>query len=189
MLFRSINVLANKSEDFIKIVEQNLSQILSGAAMRIPNPEADRIELQLNSVDGTTYFRPMNVGFGYSYVLPVIVAALLAEKGSILVVENPEAHLHPGAQSRLTEFLINIANTKSLQVLIETHSDHVVNGMRIAIKHGELPSSKSLIAHFSQEDGAENPKVDFITCDKNGTLSDYPDDFMDEWTRQMLDLV
>lgn len=184
-----INVLANKGEAFIKTVEKELSRILSGAAVRISDPKADRIELFLNSSDGESRFRPNNVGFGYSYILPVIVTALLAEEGSILVVENPEAHLHPGAQSRLTKFLIEIAKEKNLQLLIETHSDHVVNGMRIAVKNKDLIPSDCLIVHFSHEDKETNPVVDFIHCDKNGTLSTYPDDFMDEWTEQMMKLV
>lgn len=184
-----INVLANKGSDFIKDVEQHLSQILSGAAIRIPNPEADIIDLQLNSVDGKAYFRPANVGFGYSYVLPVIVATLLAEEGSILVIENPEAHLHPGAQSRLTKYIIEIAREKKLQVLIETHSDHVVNGMRIAMKQGLLMPENGIIVHFAHDNETVSPTIDFITSDKNGTLSSYPDDFMDEWTQQLLALV
>lgn len=60
----------------------------------------------LNSHDGKDIFKPVNAGFGYSYVLPVIVAALMAKEGSMLIVENPEAHLHPAAQSRLMKFLI-----------------------------------------------------------------------------------
>ena len=184
-----INVLAGKGTEFIKKVEQFLSQILSGAAIRIPDPKAEIINLQLNSADGTTYFRPINVGFGYSYVLPVIVATLLAEDGSILIIEKPEAHLHPGAQSRLTKFVIDMAREKNLQVLIETHSDHVVNGMRIAMKQNKLKPKEGIIVHFAHESEDVNPTIDFITCDKNGTLSNYPDDFMDEWTQQMLELV
>lgn len=184
-----INVLANKGVDFIKDVEQHLSQILSGAAIHIPNPEADIIDLQLNSVDGTSYFRPANVGFGYSYVLPVITATLLAEKGSILIIENPEAHLHPGAQSRLTKFIINMAKEKELQVVMETHSDHVVNGMRIAMKQGLLKPQDAVVVYFAHDNGTTAPTITTITCDKNGTLSEYPDDFMDEWTQQMFQLV
>lgn len=184
-----INVLANKGAGFIKDVEQHLSQILSGAAIHIPNPEADIIDLQLNSVDGTTYFRPANVGFGYSYVLPVIVATLLAEKGSILIIENPEAHLHPGAQSRLTKFVISMAKEKELQVIMETHSDHVVNGMRIAMKQDLLKTQDAVVVYFAHDNETTDPTINIITCDKNGTLSEYPDDFMDEWTQQMFQLV
>lgn len=180
-----LNVLSRKGIDFLEEVEIALGEILDGAAMRINYKDSERIELFLNSKDGKETFRPVNVGFGYSYVLPVIVAALLAQKDSLLIVENPEAHLHPAAQSRIMKFLIRVAKEKNLQLVIETHSDHVVNGMRIAIKEGVLNTREAHVLYFSNEEC----QVKMITCDKNGTLSDYPDDFLDEWTLQMLKLV
>ncbi len=180
-----LNVLSRKGIDFLEEVEDALGEILDGAAMRINYKDSERIELYLNSKDGKETFRPVNVGFGYSYVLPVIVAALLAQKDSLLIVENPEAHLHPAAQSRIMNFLIRIAKEKNLQLIIETHSDHVVNGMRIAVKMGILEAREAHVLYFPDDES----QVKMITCDKNGTLSDYPDDFLDEWTLQMLKLV
>ena len=83
------------------------------------------------------------------------------------------------------KFLIRVAKEKNLQLIIETHSDHVVNGMRIAMKEGTLQIRDAHILYFSDDER----RVKMITCDKNGTLSDYPDDFLDEWTMQMLKLV
>ena len=180
-----INVLARKGIDFIDDVEKELSNILGGASIRVNNKDSERIELYLNSKDESKTFRPVNVGFGYSYVLPIIVSALLSQEGSLLIIENPEAHLHPGAQSRIMEFLIKVVKEKKLQILIETHSDHVVNGMRIAIKQGKLNPQDAHILYFSEESSSAQK----ITCDRNGTLSDYPDDFLDEWTLQLLKLV
>ena len=180
-----INVLSNQGADFIDDVEKALSKVLSGATIKVNNGN-ERIELFLNSHDGKDIFKPVNVGFGYSYVLPVIVAALMAKKESLLIVENPEAHLHPAAQSRLMKFLIETAKNKNLQLIIESHSDHVVNGMRIAMKEKLLSPKDGHIVYFSDE---EDDQIQVITSDVNGTLSDYPDDFMDEWTSQMLKLV
>ncbi|MCD8206412.1 MAG: AAA family ATPase [Bacteroidales bacterium] len=180
-----INVLSRMGIDFIDEVERTLSEILGGAAIRISFRDEGRIELYLNSKDGNTTYRPVNVGFGYSYVLPVVVAAHLAERNSLLIVENPEAHLHPGAQSRIMKFLIEVSKQKNLQLIIETHSDHVVNGLRIAMKEGVLNVRDGHILHFSDDE----KQVRMITCDCSGTLSDYPDDFLDEWTAQMLELV
>lgn len=184
-----LNALSHQSPDFVDYVGQCLSNILTGAAIKIPDPKATRLELMLNSRDGDQVFHPINVGFGYSYVLPVIVGTLLAEKGSILIIENPEAHLHPGAQSRIMEFLIEQAIEKDLQLIIETHSDHVVNGMRISMKKGVLKPSDSIIQHFSYISRNVSPVITPITSDAFGNLSDYPDDFLDEWTAQMLQLV
>lgn len=184
-----INALSHQSPDFIKYVGSCLSKIVNGASISIPDPNATRLELRLNSRDGETLFRPINVGFGYSYVLPVIVSALLAKKGSLLIIENPEAHLHPRAQSRIMEFLIEQALEKDLQLIIETHSDHVVNGLRISMKKGVLQPTDGIIQHFSYEDDIVSPIITEITSDKEGNLSEYPEDFMDEWTAQMMELV
>jgi predicted ATPase len=145
--------------------------------------------LLLNSRNGEQVFQPINVGFGYSYVLPVVVSALMAEKGSVLVVENPEAHLHPRAQSRIMEFLVKQALDNDLQLIIETHSDHVVNGLRISMKKGILLPKDGLVQHFAYDNGTVTPVITTITSDQEGNLSSYPDDFMDEWTEQMMQLV
>ncbi|MDF2453489.1 MAG: hypothetical protein K0S26_2993 [Bacteroidota bacterium] len=74
-----------------------------------------------------------NIGFGISYVLPIIVTGLIARKESIMIVENPEAHLHPSAQSKIGRFLAMVAKS-GVNVIIETHSDHIINGIQIATK-------------------------------------------------------
>ena len=184
-----LNALSHQTPDFVAYVGRCLSKILSGAAIKIPDTSATRLELMLNSRDGEQLFHPVNVGFGYSYVLPVIVGTLLAEKGSVVIIENPEAHLHPGAQSRIMEFLIKQSLERDLQLIIETHSDHVVNGMRISMKRGTLKPADSIIQHFAYTENQDAPVITTITCDAHGNLSDYPEDFQDEWTAQMLELI
>ncbi len=180
-----IQVLSRQGKTFIEEVRKALSDILGGATIDVSTKDVERIDLYLNSKDKGELYHPVNVGFGYSYVLPVIVASFLAERGGILIVENPEAHLHPAAQSRIMEFLIRIAQKKNLQLIIETHSDHVVNGMRIAIKEKTIRPRDAHILYFS--DGTKPVKL--ITSDERGTLTDYPDDFLDEWTSQLLKLI
>ena len=186
-----INVLSNQGALFQAKVCEVLSEILTGATLEAKPKDNDSVELFLDSVNNGHKFRPINVGFGYSYVLPVIVAALLAKKGSILIVENPEAHLHPGAQSRLAKFLIEVSIKNNIQLLIETHSDHVVNGLRIAMKQklNDLSPNDAEIIFFSHDDINTNSSVEIIKCDRFGELSDYPDDFLDEWTKQLVTLV
>lgn len=186
-----INVLSNQGALFQAKVCEVLSEILTGATLEAKPKDNDSVELFLDSVNNGHKFRPINVGFGYSYVLPVIVAALLAKKGSILIVENPEAHLHPGAQSRLAKFLIEVSIKNNIQLLIETHSDHVINGLRIAMKQklNDLSPNDAEIIFFSHDDINTNSSVEIIKCDRFGELSDYPDDFLDEWTKQLVTLV
>lgn len=186
-----INVLLNQGEQFKKKVVNALSEILTGASLSVKANGADRIELFLDSVDGGSNFLPSNVGFGYSYILSVVVAALLAEEGSIIIVENPEAHLHPGAQSRLMGFLMRTAIERKNQLIIETHSDHIVNGLRIAMKleRYDLEPKDARILFFSHDNVNVAPEIRLIECDKRGELSEYPDDFLDEWSKQLVELI
>lgn len=121
--------------------------------------------------------RPANMGFGFSYALPVIVAGLLAPEGGLLLVENPEAHLHPAGQSRLGRFLARVAGS-GVQVVIETHSDHTLNGVRLAIAEEQTIDYQDTIVHFfgKAEDGQPVP----IDLTDRGRLSAWPEGFFDQ---------
>jgi predicted ATPase len=120
--------------------------------------------------------RPANMGFGFSYALPVIVAALLTTPGGLLIVENPEAHLHPGGQSRLGRLLARVAGSGA-QVLLETHSDHVLNGVRLAVAEAGLLAPEDALVHYF---GAEAPGSQPIELTGRGELVDWPEGFFDQ---------
>ena len=84
--------------------------------------------------DFTPKFSPVNVGFGFTYALPVVTALLAAKPGDLIIIENPESHLHPRGQALIGEML-SLAAQDGVQLIIETHSDHVLNGIRVAAKH------------------------------------------------------
>lgn len=183
-----INSLSRKGKKFTQSVALEASKILSGATVLVNDTETDYLQFYLDSEDNSKGFRPSNVGFGYSYVLPIITTMLLAERGAKVFVENPEAHLHPGAQSRLIEFLIKYSTEKEIQLFIETHSDHIINGLRIAVSKEKLDKQKAHIIHFNRK-LFQSPEVYQIKIDGKGNLSDYPEGFMDEWGAQMSQLV
>jgi len=121
---------------------------------------------------------PTNVGFGISYVLPIIINGLLAVRNSTMIVENPEAHLHPSGQSRIGEFLSKIANA-DVQVIIETHSEHVINGLRISSLNGTIrPELVNINFIFKSPVG--RPTIEGITLQQDGELSSYPSGFFDQ---------
>ncbi|WKX71029.1 DUF3696 domain-containing protein [Streptomyces sp. XD-27] len=118
--------------------------------------------------------RPANTGFGVSYALPVIVAGLMTEPGDILIVENPEAHLHPAGQSRLGRFLAQVAGSGA-QVIVETHSDHVLNGARLGVaEKGPLSSQEAIVHYFGQEETVP------IELTARGELTTWPSGFFDQ---------
>lgn len=144
-------------------------------------------------------FKPQNVGLGISYVLPVLGTLLTAGFSSIVIIENPEAHIHPRGQAKLGE-LIARATASGAQVFVETHSDHVINGVRVAVRDGILKPEDVNIAFFERKEhlkantisGDETEmfsEVGNIKIDHNGSLSRYPNGFLDEWNNQLLELA
>lgn len=131
--------------------------------------------------------RPTNVGFGLTHVLPVIVACLSAMPGNLIIVENPEAQLHPRGQAAMGRLLAMTA-ALGAQVIVETHSDHVLNGIRLAAKQGELDPSTVRLHFFSKGSSAS---ADFETPELggDGRLSYWPEGFFDQWDRSLDELL
>jgi predicted ATPase len=123
------------------------------------------------------WLKPTNMGFGLTYALPVVLAGLAAGSGGILVVENPEAHLHPAGQAQMGIFLAAIAGA-GVQVLLETHSDHVLNGIRRAIAERKVLDSDRAVIHFF---GIENSSPATLFFRDTGTISDWPQGFFDQY--------
>ena len=165
-----------------------LSQLGSPVRIQTERPSGtDAVVLRFSFPDiSRSYYRPTNVGFGLTYALPVFVAALRAPVGSLLIVENPEAHLHPRGQALMGHFLARAAAC-GVQVIIETHSDHVLNGIRVAVKQGAIAHGNVQINFFHQQDGTSCVSTPHI--DKDGHLDLWPENFFDEWDKQLSELL
>ena len=129
-----------------------------------------------------------NVGFGITYALPILVSGLTVPEGGVLIVENPEAHLHAKAQSNMGYFLARMA-AAGVRVIIETHSEHIVNGIRRMIVEGktEMSHEDMTIYFFQNKDGEKN--IMEITMDEYGNLSDFPEDFFDQIRQDTLSII
>ena len=93
----------------------------------------------------------------------------------MFIVENPEAHLHPAGQSEIGRFLVRLAAT-GVQVVIETHSDHVFNGIRLAVTGEGLLAAKDVAIHFLGPDESEGTE---ISLGNTGALDVWPSGFFD----------
>jgi len=165
-----------------------LGEISSGIdiSTKIYN-ELQKVNLTYSYVYGenkSNEFTPLNVGFGITYVLPVIVAILKSKPNDLLIIENPESHLHPAGQSKIAE-LCSIASSNGVQIIIETHSDHFLNGVRVATKKEILKPKDSQVYFFKKEKNALETTVDKINIDKNGKIDKWPIGFFDEWDNQL----
>ena len=153
-----------------------LEKIFDGGKIEIKNVDANIVVMQMNSERTSTVYKPLNVGFGYSYALPIIVSGLIAAKGEMLIVENPEAHLHPYAQAQIAGFLAQVSKN-GVQVVIESHSDHILNGLRVAV-HKQILDANDLNVLYFQRD--ERQPVVNIPVEKDGAINDWPPGFFDQ---------
>ncbi|MDL2227117.1 DUF3696 domain-containing protein [Deltaproteobacteria bacterium OttesenSCG-928-M10] len=154
----------------------------------------DRIKLdvqyQQKKLGFTSKYKPNHVGFGISYVLPVITALLAADPGEVVIIDSPESHLHPQGQATIG-LLASLAAANGIQVILETHSDHVINGVRVAVKEERIKSSDVALFYFDREitETEQFANITKIEIRPDGDLSDYPENLLNEWANQLMKLV
>jgi len=137
------------------------------------------VRLGLRTGTASDWQRPVNIGYGLTYAFPLLVALLLARKGQIVVIDSPEAHLHPRAQSIMGGMLTHFISS-GVQILVETHSDHLLNGVRLAVKRKTIKPKNVAIHFFSGVD--ENGAHGIITprIDTEGNIDYWPTGFFDQ---------
>lgn len=133
--------------------------------------------------------RATNVGFGLSYALPVLALLLRASlsKDSLVLLENPEAHLHPKGQTEIGKFIARCVDF-GINVVVETHSDHLFDGIRLYTKQHEGFENK-FISYWFELNKEKNTNIESITLDSNGKMTDItPKGFFDQFELDAIDL-
>lgn len=117
-----------------------LRRISDGITVEVKKSPTGGFDIEYGyAYDGVKPFaglKAANVGYGISHSLPVVVALLATQPGGLVILENPEAHLHPKGQAELAKLIARVAQN-GVQVIVETHSDHVLNGVLVASKQYE----------------------------------------------------
>ena len=121
----------------------------------------------------------INVGYGVSYVFPIVVAILSAQPGSLIMIENPEAHIHPRAQAELMKLLMKAAKA-GIQIIIETHSDHIMNGALVSISKDPELLSKVKAYYFERDDKKHTSIAKKLDILNDGRISNPPEGFFDQ---------
>ncbi len=148
-----------------------------------PVPHTNLVTLGIRTSDATDFHRPVHVGFGLTQVFPIIVAILTAAPNDLLLIENPEVHLHPAGQARMGQFLAEAANA-GVQIIVETHSDHVLNGIRRAVKSAQLPCEQVAL-HFFQARDEQVQQVVSPVIGPDGRIDHWPAGFFDQYDRDL----
>lgn len=155
-------------------------------AERVLGTEVVRVSYS-RKLSGSRAVKPVHVGTGVSYLASVIISALSCKKGSLFIIENPEIHLHPGAQSKLLEFL-SFLSARGLQIIVETHSDHIFNGLRKSIKQKKISAEQAKVYFFKLDENYLSRPV-LIEIDENGIVKNYEKVFFDQFDEDLDDLL
>lgn len=186
----------SKSKTLKEQVAKWLNLISTDIDLSVKKVGNSHIELNYSYVDNqlvpTSNIKPQNVGFGVTYALPIVVALLAAKPGDLILIENPETHLHPYGQAKLAE-LMALAAQNGVQLLIETHSDHIVNGTLVACKRFEKDNTKGIdkqnvsIYYFERE--GISSAVTQISVLAGGKIDVEPNGFFDQHRQDLREIV
>ncbi len=176
--------ISDESVFFNIALDMWVDHVFPGIAVRVNPVGSQSYQVIVRDNNHNVNTDSTNIGFGISYALPILVSALLAKDGSWFVVENPEAHLHAKAQSNMGCFLGMMA-AAGLRVIVETHSEHVVNGIRKATVVCGRPKPEDINIYFFNGQCEDT----LITIDEQGNLSDFPVDFFDQSRQDMMDII
>ncbi len=186
VLIDNKKTIADQVKAWMDLISPGVSPVIA------INTSSRTAELKYEYIEGrekTNSYKSVNVGFGITYVLPVVVALISAKPGDIILLENPEAHIHPKGQRILGELLAAVG-AGGVQVILETHSDHVMNGIRVAVKKGRLkPENTQFFYFYKDKNDSYRHKVICPVLDEDGRLSEWPEGFFDEWDLALLELL
>ncbi|MFN7921651.1 MAG: DUF3696 domain-containing protein [Bryobacteraceae bacterium] len=179
-----------ESAHLIRQTEAWVREICPGLRIHIDRDTAtDLVKLGYSfegQRDVSNPYRPTNVGFGVSYTLPIVVSILAARPGDLILLEGPEAHLHPRGQVKLAELMCRAARG-GVQLIVETHSDHVMNGVRVAV-YKDLAKPSDVCFYFFERGPdwlSEGVRARRLEVDRNGRVADWPEGFFDEMDRSL----
>jgi predicted ATPase len=198
-VLRVENALLHPSETSVFLLDQTSAwerEISKGVILEAKQSgDGYSIEYSFSNNDfgATDGFSSENVGFGLSYALPIIVAILSSQPGALLLIENPEAHLHPYGQAKLAE-LICLAGQCGIQIIVETHSDHIINGILVQSKKFEdkdsgIDKNNIKIYSFERDESKHFTVATEVVIGENGRIMNRPSGFFDQLGKDLRNLL
>ena len=128
--------------------------------------------------------RLTDVGFGVSQVLPVLILCYYAPEGSILILEQPEAHLHPKVQTELADVLIDVVTNRNVQIILESHSEYLLSRLQRRIAEGQISSDDTALYFCQINDGTS--EIEQLDVDEYGNIRNWPQDFFGDVTGELI---
>jgi predicted ATPase len=167
--------LSVQVERWLRMISPNIKIIIE------PSGEDFKLKYKFNREENTITedMTALNTGFGITYALPLLIAILSAHKDSIILIENPEAHIHPKGQAILMELMAR-AVANGIQIIIESHSDHIINGSLVAINKNLITPDQLSIYYFNREEHQHVAVSHPLEISRNGHIKRPPQGFFDQ---------
>lgn len=183
------------NDTFDEIPNQTLHSALKRwfDLMKIPNFEAEiNNKIIYLNMEASTYDETRvgiaDVGFGVSQIFPIILEGLRMEKGATLMLEQPEIHLHPNLQMQMADYFISLA-LSGKQVLVETHSDHVINRLVRRIVEDETHNLQDLIGIYFIKPSENGSVYEEVKIDETKGIVNWPPDFFDQTANEQMKIM
>ena len=162
---------------------QSLGLIDSYRLAPVPRTQKD-YEFLVTKHKGGPEVRLTDVGFGVSQVLPVLILCYYAPEGSILILEQPEAHLHPKVQSELGDVLIDVVKKRNIQVILESHSEHLIHRLMLRTAEEQLSVDDTALYFCQINEGTS--EIEPLQVDEYGNISNWPQEFFGDVTGDLI---
>ena len=132
-------------------------------------------EVRIQKTSSSPSVTLVDMGYGLGQFLPVLVLCYYAPEGSTLILEQPGIHLHPKVQSQLADLLIEVVLKRNLQILIESHSEHLLNRLQRRVAEEKIAVDQTALYFCRNDEGVSN--IDRLKMDEFGNITNWPENF------------
>ena len=182
LLAARVDRLTTPSENGTIPIEERISAWLREMALahafslkRTGPRHGKNYELRIQQSQASPAVTLVDTGYGLSQFLPVLVFCYYAPEGSTLILEQPGMHLHPKVQSQLADLLIEVVTKRNLQVLVESHSEHLLTRLQLRIAEEKIGADETAL--YFCENNAGVSKIKTLDMDELGNIKNWPPDF------------
>ena len=150
-------------------------------------PESNLYKVKVKRTSDSAEVLITDVGFGVSQILPVLTICYYVPEGSVILLEQPEIHLHPTVQAGLADVFIDAIKTRNVQIIIESHSEHLLRRLQRRISEQQISNDETALYFCEMRDGSS--KLKHLEVDLYGHIENWPDGFFGDEFEEMAAMV
>ena len=177
--------LRSIENDILKRLQE--LELIDSYDIRSTSASGREYEILVKQYEGGTAVPLTDVGFGVSQVLPVLTECYFADEGSTLILEQPEAHLHPKVQAELADVLIDVVKNRNIQIILESHSEHLLHRLQRRIAEEELLADDTAFYFCKIEYGMS--RSERLKVDEYGNILNWPKDFFGDDVGDLIEMA